>query len=1129
MVLQGKVCLKRCKDTVYNKLYTEIEFKGRDCKMSCKNCGYNNPDTAKFCIRCGTSLNNLCPKCSHKNLKEALFCAICGIKLGETTTEVSNNTTDIESRQLTILFCDIVGFTSLSENLESEDLHDIVRLYQEACAEAINQFGGYLAKYLGDGLLVYFGYPQAHEDDAERAVRAALLILKAVKELTGSKSKISNPLSIRIGIHTGQVMAGEMGVEGARESRAILGEAPNIAFRLLDVAAPDTIIISSDTYKLLRGTFECKDLGSKTLKGFSSLINVYEVERKSRISNRFDTSTFERLSPFIGREIELELLMERWESAKAGSGQVVMISGEAGIGKSRLVQAFKQQLSEEQFLKVESHCSHYYQNTALHPIIENLNRQFIEIRGDSDDKYSMLENSLRKSGFSPDQFIPLLAPLLSLPIPEKYSSQYQFHELQKRKTMQALLDWSLAVSEEQPILRIFEDMQWVDPSTLDYLELLINHLQGARILLLITFRPDFRVTWKIRSNTTHIALNRLTRNQMDEMIKTMNKDNRLPDTMLTQIISRADGIPLFVEELYKMFSESESINHKWGDRNSEYLSEIPNTLKDSLTARLDKIEGSKDLAQLAATIGREFNYDLIGKVSELKQEELDKKLAELIDNEILLQKGLSPNARYFFKHHLIQDAAYQSMLKTKRQDYHKKIAAILENNFQDTIYTNPELIAIHFTNADEKEQALKYWITAGKRAIERSAYVEAINHLNAGLGILNTIDETEYKQERNLELLTLLGTALRVIKGFGAPEVQSVYEKAHELSKRVSDRSKVLPVLRGLGGYYLARTEFSKAHQIGEESLKLARTLKSTNHLLQAHYILGATSFCMGNFNFAAKQSKEGFSLYNSEHHNSEILLAGQNPGTACLFWESLSLWFLGYPDQALNTANKALELSKKISHYYTMAIIYNLLALMHQLRREHDMVFEFAEKAISLSRERGYELFSNFGQIMKGQALCRRGELSEGISIIEDCYEDYVSTGTEIFSTYWIAYLAEACLNMGQTTKGIKILDKILDPKNNNEETSYLAELYRLKGELVFADSSDNISEAENCVRKAIEVARLQSSKSLELKAFISLTCMLIDQKKRETALVQLSEIYNWFKEGFDTQDLKDAGSLLH
>ena len=619
--------------------------------MSCNNCNFTNPVRAKFCIRCGALLNNICPNCSHENLKEALFCASCGVKLGETITEVSNNTTEIESRQLTILFCDIVDFTPLSENLESEDLHNIVRIYQETCAEAINQFGGYLAKYLGDGLLVYFGYPQAHEDDPERAVRAALQILKAVKKLGDFNSKISKPFSIRIGIHTGQVMAGEMGVEGARESRAILGEAPNIASRLLDVAAPDTIIISSHTFKLVRGLFECRNLGNKTLKGLSYPICVFKVERKSEISNRFDASKYEVLSPFVGRENELELLMERWESARTGSGQVVMISGEAGIGKSRLVQAFKKRLSNEMYLKVESHCSHYYQNTALHPIIENLNRQFVDLRGGSEETYSMLEESLRKSGFSPDQFIPLLAPLLSIPVPEKYLPQNISPELQKRKTMQALLDWSLAVSEDQPILRIFEDMQWVDPSTLDYIEMLINHLQGAKILLLITFRPDFRVPWKIHSYTTHIALNRLTRNQMDEMIKTMNRDNRLSDNLLTQIISRADGIPLFVEELYKMFSESEQVPesvHHGGNAHSQYIPDIPTTLKDSLTARLDKIGGSKDLAQLAATIGREFNYDLISKVSNLKQDDLDKKLKELIDNEILLQKGLLPSARYFF-------------------------------------------------------------------------------------------------------------------------------------------------------------------------------------------------------------------------------------------------------------------------------------------------------------------------------------------------------------------------------------------------------------------------------------------------------------------------------------------------
>ena len=1097
--------------------------------MRCKNCSFENPDKAKFCIQCGISLNNICQLCGYKNLEEAAFCAECGAKLREKEIDTLNKPAGVESRQLTILFCDIVGFTSLSEQLESEDLHDIIRLYQEACAEAVNQFGGYLAKYLGDGLLIYFGYPQAHEDDAERAVRAGLQILQSIKELTDFNSRLPNALKVRIGIHTGQVMAGEMGVEGARESMAILGEAPNITSRLLDIALPDTVLISSTTYMLVEGLFNCKDMGMKTLKGVSNQLNVYQVLTESDLINRSEFSNKKGLTPFVGRDVELELLMELWEYARAGSGQVVMISGEAGIGKSRLVQAFKENLSEELCLKVESHCSHYYQNTALHPIIENLNRQLFGDKENSGDKFCMLEEALLKHGFSLDQMIPLLAPLLSIPIPERYSSHNQTPEMQKRKTMEALLARTLAVAEEKPVLRIFEDMQWVDPSTLDYLGLLIDQLQGARILLLLTFRPDFYAPWKMRSHMTHIALNRLTRNQMDEMIKIMNKDSKLPHELTTQIISRADGIPLFVEELYKMALESEHINlTETGekDMDSQSIPEIPMTLKDSLMARLDNLGSSKELAQLGATIGWEFNFDLISSVSSLNQADLTKQLSELIASEILLQKGLPPNSRYFFKHHLIQDVAYQSMLKRKRKSYHKKIAKILEEDFPDTLNTQPELLAIHFTNADQNERALNYWIIAGKRAIEHSAHVEAINHLNAGLRILNTFCENEQKDEIELELLTLLGTALRVTKGFGSPEVQSVYTKAHEVSKRVSEIPKLLPVLRGLSGYYLARTEFSKAYKLGEQCLNLAKSVKSPNHLLQAHYILGASSFCMGNFSSAVDQSKKGFSLYSSEHHSSDILLTGQDPGTACLFWASSSLWFLGYPDQALIKANEALEITKKISHHYSMAIIYYLLALIYQLRGDHNSAYEYAQQAISVSTERGYELFLNMGYIIKGWALCQQGNEDEGISMIKESYEKYINTGTEIFSTYWIAFLAEVYLKTGKEKEGIRLLDKVLD--SENEETSYEAELYRLRGELLLSDFPDNHSQFEQDICKAIDIARKQNAKSLELKSTISLCHFLKEHNRENEALDSLSKIYNWFTEGFDTRDLIKAKSLL-
>ncbi len=655
--------------------------------MPCNNCGSENPDTAKFCIGCGASLHNICPKCGYENLREAVFCAECGYKLKENKADNLDEHGDVESRQLTILFCDIVDFTSLSEQLESEDLHDIVRLYQQSCAEVSLQFGGYLAKYLGDGLLIYFGYPQAHEDDAERAVRAGIQILKVVKELTDFNSKLSKALEVRIGIHTGQVMAGEMGVEGARESRAILGEAPNIASRLLNIAQPDSLLISSATYKLVQGLFNCRDLGNKTLKGVSTPIGVYQVKGEGNVKDRFEVSKHKALSPFIGRDNELELLLERWEYAKAGSGQVVMMSGEAGIGKSRLVRAFKERLSGEQHLKIESHGSHYFQNTALYPIIEMLNRQFIDIEGSTEDKFGMLENALLKHGFSLDQFIPLLAPLLSIQAPERYTSRVQPPEMQKRKTMDALLDWLLAESQEKPILRIFEDMQWVDPSTLEYLELLINQLHGAKILLLLTFRPDFHAPWKMRSHMTHITLNRLTRNQMNEMVRGMTIDTKLPSELQKEIITRADGIPLFLEELYKMVSESEQVTKTEKGNNGvsfQNIPDIPMTLKDSLMARLDNIGSSKELAQLGATLGREFSYDLLKAVSSHDQEDLLKQLSRLVQSEILIQKGLSPNLRYFFKHHLIQDAAYQSMLKRKRQSYHKKIAKILEEEFPET-------------------------------------------------------------------------------------------------------------------------------------------------------------------------------------------------------------------------------------------------------------------------------------------------------------------------------------------------------------------------------------------------------------------------------------------------------------
>ena len=701
----------------------------------------------------------------------------------------ARHTPAAERRQLTVLFCDLVDSTALAGRLDPEDYREVVRAYQDTCAAIIQRFAGHIAQYLGDGLLVYFGYPQAHEDDAQRAVRTGLGFVEAMETLNsylGQQHGVR--LAVRVGIHTGLVVVGEIGGGGRQEPLA-LGDTPNIAARLQGLAAPDTVVISAATQRLIQGYFTCQALGAQTLKGVAMPLQVYQVVRATEVQQRFDVAAARGLTPLVGREHEVGLLRERWAQVQVGRGHIVVLSGEAGIGKSRLVQAVQDEIIDAAALRIEYRCSPYHQHSALYPVIAHLERVLAWRQDETPaERLCKLEEALQPYPLPLAEVVPLLAALLSLPLPdERYPPLTLTPQRQKQKTLEALLTWLLVLTEQQPVLFVVEDLHWIDPSTLGFLTLLVDQGPTARLLALLTCRPEFQPPWGLRTHLTPIALQRLPQAQIEVMVVQVTGGKALPPAVLQHVVTKTDGVPLFVEELTKTVLESGLLRET--EEHYELTGPLPplalpTTLHDSLMARLDRLATVKAVAQLGAVLGRTFSYDLLRAVTLLDKVSLQQALTRLVDAELLYQRGIPPQATYLFKHALIQEAAYQSLLKSMRQQFHQRIAQVLETRFPTAVETQPGLVAQHYTTAGCTEQAVIYWQRAGEQASERSANLEAISHCTTGIELLQTLPATPERTQQSLTLYIALGAALQMARGNAAPKVEQAYTRAYALCNR---------------------------------------------------------------------------------------------------------------------------------------------------------------------------------------------------------------------------------------------------------------------------------------------------------------------------------------------------------
>ena len=1037
-----------------------------------------------------------------------------------------------ERRQLTVLFSDLVGSTELSARFDPEEMSTIIRAYQNAVAREIKRFEGHIAKYMGDGVLAYFGYPKADEHDAERAVRAGLGLVDAVSKVTIPGGET---LFARVGIATGAVVVGELIGEGVAQENAVVGETPNLAARLQTLAEPGTVLIAANTQRLLGGLFELVNLAPQRLKGFAEPLSAYRVEGKSHREDRFEALRGHRLTPLVGREQELDVLLDRFERAREGEGQVVLLGGEPGIGKSRIVHALRGRLTNQGYMPLSGYCSPYHTNSALYPIIGLLERAAgFELQDPPAVALAKLEALLALGARDLEEVVPLVAELLGIPVGEKYPLLNLTPERQKQRTLEVLVDQVAGLAKWQPVLAICEDAHWIDPTTLELLGLLIERVQKLPVLVLITHRPEFNSNWKSHTHVLQLSLTRLTRGHGAAMLEQITRGKALPPEVVDQILVRTDGVPLFVEELTTTVLESGRL----ADAGDHYELAgpfapipIPTTLHDSLMARLDHLAPIKEVAQIGAVIGREFAHEQLAAISTFSDGQLIAALDQLVESGLIFRRGAPPTATYTFKHALVQDAAYQSLLRATRRHYHAKIGQLFEQQFPEIGETQPELVAHHYTEAGDTELALRYWHQAGRRAARRSANAEAIGHLTRGLQILSGLPDTPERTARELDFQMSLGPAFIAMKGHGAPEVRLTYSRAHELCDKIGDTPRLSRVLAGLSTYHTARGPFTTAYQIAEQLLPLAQERNEPPLLLRARTNLGVNAYLLGRFTAAREHLEHGMALADAQPRGESL---SQDPGVTCYSYSALTLFSLGYPDQSLKRSREAINLARDLNLPFSLAFALYMASFLHKYRREPEAAQAYAEEGIALCREQSFALWLGGATVHQGWALAEMGHLKEGLSVIRQGMEAWLATGAEVAKPHYFALLADLDGRLGNCTEGLQRLDEALAVTEELGDRFYEAELHRLKGELTLLHHSEmkgfaaGEAEAEACYQRALQIARRQCAKPWELRAAISLARLWQQQDRRGEARAILSRTYEWFTEGLETKDLREARALL-
>lgn len=1118
--------------------------------MRCTKCGFENPEGMKFCGQCAASLVPVCSHCHFENPVGFKFCGSCGKPLDAQTSDTVSDTQSgdsgtnpvsshtvashpqAERRQLTVMFCDVVGSAALSEHVDPEDLRDIMGEYRDSCQKVVNQFHGHIAQYLGDGVLTYFGYPQANEDDAIRAVQTGLELIHSIQRLNErliQEKGIS--LSIRVGIHTGLVVVGEIGSDDKRS--LAMGTTPNVAARLQDLAESNSVLISDATHRLVQSKITCSSMGEHQLKGFTHPFTIYKVLDIEESTNKPTTETAFNQVPLIGREQESALIVDRFEQAKLGQGQAVLLSGEAGIGKSRLVQLLREIVAEDDICFFECWGSPYHKNSFLHCVVNVLHNvlEFDKCSTD-EEKISQLESPLAAFGVPLSESVPLLAELLSIPLEkDRYPIPQITPQQRKQKILEALLGVVLGMASQRMVVIMIEDLHWVDPTTIELLGLLLDQAPTSNIFVLLTYRLEFTPPWSPRSHITHISINRLTRKQSGHMVRWIANNKELPVSVFNEIIAKTDGTPFFVEELTKMVLESDLL--KETHEHYELLGSaanlaIPSTLQDSLMARLDKLGPAKELAQLSATLGREFAHNLLKAVTDGSYENMNQQLSHLVFHELLYQRGLPPTASYTFRHALVHEVAYQSLLKKTRQQYHRKIAKVLATQFPEKIQENPEIMAHHCNEAGDYDNAVQYWVQAGRMAILRSANADATVHLTNALQALANLPDSPQNAEKELQIQAPLGLAYMLLKGYAADEVQSAYGRAYELSRNIGSSSATFPILCGLWEFYLVRAELDTAQDLAVQLQTIASETSDPIYSLEAQRTLGATSFWRGDLTSAEHYLTHVLNSKVEDSAPNRMPAYGHDTLVASLGSYACVSWLMGHADRALELIDKATSRAIEIEHPFSIVYATFFSSVIHQLRGDAVKTGEVAKQTLRLCEQYEFQFWHVMANLLNIWSEFEMTGDNKLIKQYTDVLNKNIKLGSRLAITYMQTLLARMYIKADKWEDAETVIDSAINKLSTHHEYFFQPELHRLKALISWKHKHVSQNELEAYFNEAIHVAQRQSSIGLELRAVIDYCQYLISVNQADNAEQKLDEILQKVDEGLSTQDYLQAEMLL-
>jgi class 3 adenylate cyclase/predicted ATPase len=1022
-------------------------------------------------------------------------------------------TSQAERRQLTLMFVDLIGSTALTARLDPEDMCDVLRAYQNKVASEVARFEGHVAKYMGDGVLAYFGWPRAHEDEAERATRAGLAITAAVGRLS---TPLGEPLAARIGIATGLVVVGDLVGEGSAQEEAVVGETPNLAARLQEVAGPGMVAVAADTRRLLGDVFELRELGPLRLKGFAHLVTGFQVLGEHPAGSRFEAQRPGRASPMVGRDQELALVRERWRQAAASEGQALLVVGDAGIGKSRLIYAALNAVAEDEHVALRYQCSPHHTGTALWPVVQQLKFAAGLLPTDTEAaKVDKLAGLLRSGAEEIDEAVQLIAPLLGIDVSARYPALELTPQQQRARTLAALVGQLLGLARCRPVLLVLEDAHWADPTTLELIGQTLDRIKNTQVLVLLTSRPDGEPRLSGHPHVTRLTLKRLGRGPTAAIITFLVGQHGLAPGVLHEIAARTDGVPLFVEELTKAVLEAGAAGK----------AAVPTSLNASLMARLDRVPGAKEVAQVAACLGREFGYPLLATVSRVPEPELRAALDQLRAAELVFVRGEPPDVIYTFKHALVRDAAYESLLRSRRSQLHARIAQVLEEHFPEVAQSEPELVARHFTWAGSCEKATAYWHKAGRRAMAGAATAEAIAHLTAGLQGLATLPESSAKGLLELDLQLALGGALAAGRGTGMPETGRAYMRAAALCRELSLAQPLYAALDGLVTYHRSRDELPAATVVGAELLDSACREGDAAAQIIAHMNNGIVCLARGELGAAAAHFRMALGLYDPARHGDLRLTYGYAPDVVCSGYLAWVLLSSGFMEQAVQKSEESLLQARKISDPLSLCFALHRAMGFHQLRADGDAVERAAEELSALAAKHGFVSYASYVELYRSWALARQGQTGASVESVWRALRALRDNKDVDFFPRTLAMAAEVLAGGGETAHALELVTEGLGRVIANEERWFEAELQRLWGQLLLASDP---CQAERCYIRAIEVAREQGARLWELRAVTSLARLWRDQERQIEARDLLVPVHGWFTEGAETADLRAAKALL-